>query len=187
MESRRTALYLIDERKAGSMAGRISSTNRPILAPALIIYAPQFRLMDFDFESRFRRRFISSRKHNRQFLYENSRNDARSVSRRPIGSNSSSSLDRRFRKMGHAWKIFFPPERIRKKQEGWRRVRLIFHIKSVQREFSREKQSRALVSIVHRGVEREAEGDCWATNPIGNFFAIKIPSRGMDAPSAFKS
>lgn len=66
-------------------------------------------------------------------------------------------------------------------------VRLIFHIKSVQREFSREKQSRALVSIVHRGVEREAEGDCWATNPIGNFFAIKIPSRGMDAPSAFKS
>lgn len=31
MESRRTTLYLIDGRKAGSMAARISSTNRPIL------------------------------------------------------------------------------------------------------------------------------------------------------------
>lgn len=51
MESRRTTLYLIDERKAGSMAGRISSANRPILvAPAFIIYAPQFRLMDFDLD-----------------------------------------------------------------------------------------------------------------------------------------
>lgn len=46
--------------------------------------------------------------------------------------------------------FFFPPERIREKQEGRCRVRLIFHIKSVQREFSREKQSRALVSTVHR-------------------------------------
>lgn len=148
MESRRTTLYLIDERKAGSMAARISSTNRPIPAPALIIYAPQFRLMDFDFDPR--PRFISSRKYNRKFIHENSRDDARSTRSIEELVQTHRRCRRCFKKMGHAWKFFFPPERIREKQEGRCRVRLIFHIKSVQREFSREKQSRALVSTVHR-------------------------------------
>ena len=116
MESRRTTLYLIDERKAGSMAGRISSANRPILvAPAFIIYAPQFRLMDFDldpFSPPFRRRFISSRKYNRKFFYF-------------LGFISWYKnyflvkiletivvvvvVVAVLKKMGHAWKFFFSP------------------------------------------------------------------------------
>lgn len=150
MESRRTTLYLIDERKAGSMAGRISSANRPILvAPAFIIYAPQFRLMDFDldpFSPPFRRRFISSRKYNRKFFYFLVKILETIVVVVVVVAV--------LKKMGHAWKFFFPPERIREKQEDRCWVRLIFHIKSVQREFSRGKQSRALVSM--GGVEREA-------------------------------
>lgn len=151
MESRRTTLYLIDERKAGSMAARISSTNRPIPAPALIIYAPQFRLMDFDFDPR--PRFISSRKYNRKFIHENSRDDQRD---RSILRSCTTSWFKLvvvvavLKKWDTRGNFFFPPERIREKQEGRCRVRLIFHIKSVQREFSREKQSRALVSTVHR-------------------------------------
>lgn len=102
MESRRTTLYLIDERKAGSMAGRISSANRPILvAPAFIIYAPQFRLMDFDldpFSPPFRRRFISSRKYNPKFFYSLVKILETIVVVVAV-----------LKKMGHAWKFFFSP------------------------------------------------------------------------------
>lgn len=104
MESRRTTLYLIDERKAGSMAGRISSANRPILvAPAFIIYAPQFRLMDFDLDPpppfpSFRRRFISSRKYNPKFFYSLVKILETIVVVVAV-----------LKKMGHAWKFFFSP------------------------------------------------------------------------------
>lgn len=105
MESRRTTLYLIDERKAGSMAGRISSANRPILvAPAFIIYAPQFRLMDFDldpFSPPFRRRFISSRKYNRKFFYSLVKILETIVVVVVVVAV--------LKKMGHAWKFFFSP------------------------------------------------------------------------------
>lgn len=105
MESRRTTLYLIDERKAGSMAGRISSANRPILvAPAFIIYAPQFRLMDFDldpFSPPFRRRFISSRKYNRKFFYFLVKILETIVVVVVVVAV--------LKKMGHAWKFFFSP------------------------------------------------------------------------------
>lgn len=111
-----------------------------------------FGLMDFD---PFVFRCLLSRPENiiesfplsPQFFYFKiiSRNDSLDRRDRSIEGavSTNSSLRRSFKKWGTRGKnFFFPPERTREKQEGRCRVRLIFHIKSVQREFSREKQSR---------------------------------------------